>query len=555
MGLVFIVASIVLFQKLPLDFWRGWDTWIYAPVTDAIFTEGLKPSALISVFEDVNVRISGFFYFLAFIKTITGSNTFFMLRYGSVLIGSSLILVAYIMLRRSFWRLSSLAGALLLLLNPFYIHRLSMTLRENFAFIYLILIMLFLSRRPEINECPQRFKLAYYSMFGLLSFVVVVVHPLTSLILLLLVLGYTLNGLANDQLYYGIWLSMGLSIFISLPISYYFIRMFYGYTSSSIIGEYPFLFTIVGALITFFLWKNRSVMKKIVYDNERRFIYSLLLIDIAVITLQGLVFNQNAHEFLNLDKFSLYGLTFSLFYIVLFRDEMDDVLSSLVFSVMAIVPAVILSVPIPLFRLSIYLSLILSCFFASFTKKFIELDLSKYVKIKINFELQNLPRINVNKSQLINISALLMVVFLVVLSPLLMIDIEKVESLYPRSNYILCDLEGATDLAETLKKDEIVIPGYKTLNLLLYVRIDENQIVSYEEIQELCTASNLYELQEISSGLFPEAEKITYYGINRGKFKLIEYNSSLSNLFELYGEKRLYNAFTRCYSLDLHKTG
>ena len=553
MGLIFTVASVLLHQKLPPDFWRGWDTWIYAPVTDAIYTEGLKPSELISIFEDVNVRISGFFYFLAFIKTITGTSTFFLLRYGSVLIGSSLILAAYIMLRRSFWRLSSLAGALLLLLNPFYIHRLSMTLRENFAFIYLILIMLFLSRRPEVNERPRRHKLAYYSMFGLLSFVVVVVHPLTSLILLLLVLGYTLHGLAKDQFHYGIWISMGLSIFISFPISYYFIRMFYGYTSSSLIGDYPVFFAMVGALITFFLWKNQSVMKKIIHDNERRFIYTLLLIDIVVITLQGFVFNQNAHEFLNLNKFSLYGLTFSLFYIVLFRDDMDDILSSLVFSVMVIVPAVTLSIPIPFFRLSIYLSLILSCFFASFTKKFTELDLSKYVKM--NIELQNLPRVNMNKSHLINVSALLLIVFLVVLSPLLMIDIQKVENIYPRSNYLLCDLEGAAILADTLEKGELVIPGHKTLNLLLYVRINETQIASIEDIQVLYEASNLYELQEISSELFPEAKKITYYGINRGNFKLVEYNSSLSNLFELYGEKRLYNAFTKCYSLDLLEAG
>lgn len=95
---------------------------------------------------------------------------------------------------------------------------------------------------------------------------------------------------------------------------------------------------------------------------------------------------------------------------------MDEVLFSLVFSVMAIIPAVTLSVPIPFFRLSIYLSLILSCFFASFCKKFSELDLSKYVKIKI--ELQNLPRIKMNKSQMINVSALLLAIFLVVLSPL-----------------------------------------------------------------------------------------------------------------------------------------
>lgn len=136
-----------------------------------------------------------------------------------------------------------------------------------------------------------------------------------------------------------------------------------------------------------------------------------------------------------------------------------------------------------------------------------------------------------------------------------MIDIQKVESIHPRSNYLLCDLEGATLLAETLEKDELVIPGYKTLNLFLYVRINETQLASNEDIQVLCEASNLYELQEISSELFPEAEKITYYGINRGNFKLIEYNSSLSNLFELYGEKRLYNAFTKCYSLDLYEAG
>jgi hypothetical protein len=232
---------------------------------------------------------------------------------------------------------------------------------------------------------------------------------------------------------------------------------------------------------------------------------------------------------------------------------MDDVLSSLVFSVMAIVPAVTLSVPIPFFRLSIYLSLILSCFFASFTKKFTELDLSKYVTMKI--ELQNLPRVNMNKSHLINVSALLLTAFLVVLSPLLMIDIENVDSIYPRSTYLLCDLEGATRLAETLEKGELVLPGYKTLNLLLYVRINETQIASYKDIQVLYEASNLYELQEISSELFPEAEKITYYAINRGNFKLVEYNSSLSNLFELYGEQRLYNAFTKCYSLYLHEAG
>lgn len=176
-----------------------------------------------------------------------------------------------------------------------------------------MLIMLFLSRKPEVNERPRRLKIAYYSMFGLLSFVVVVVHPLTSLILLLLTLGYTFHGLANDQLYYGIWISIGLSIFISFPIPYYFIRMFYGYTSSSLIGEYPVFFAMVDALITFFLWENRSIMKEFIYDNKRRLIYTLLLIDFAVITLQGLVFNQNAHEFLNLNKFSLYGLTFSLF--------------------------------------------------------------------------------------------------------------------------------------------------------------------------------------------------------------------------------------------------
>ncbi|MBW1667335.1 MAG: hypothetical protein JRJ66_04635 [Deltaproteobacteria bacterium] len=551
MGIAFTAASITLFHKLPPDFWRGWDTWIYAPVTDAIFTEGLKPSALISVFDDANVRISGFFYFLAFVKTITGANTFFLLRYGSVLIGSSLILATYIMLRGSYWRLSSLAGALLLLLNPFYIHRLSMTLRENFAFIYLIIIIFFLIRMPKDSECPHRLKVAYYSMFGLLSFVVVVVHPLTSLLLMLLIMGYNLHGLSCDQFHVGIWISTGLSILVSFPISYYFVRMFYGYTSGSLIGEHPVFFATLGALIMFILWENRAVMKKLIYYKKRRLIYALVLIDIVVITLQGLVFNQNAHEFLNLDKFSLYGLSFSLLYLIFFRDEMNHVLSSLVFSVLAVIPAVILNVPIPFFRLSIYLSLIFSFFFSSFTKKFSELDLSNYVTIKI--ELQNLPRVELNKHRLINVSALLLTLFLVVLSPLLLIDIRQVESIRPRSNYLLCDLEGATLLAESLEKDELVIPGYKTLNLLLYARINDTQLASREDIQALYEADDLYELQEISSILFPEVEKITYYGISRGKFKLEEYNSSLSNLFELHGEKRLYKPFTRCYSLDLHE--
>jgi hypothetical protein len=553
MGIAFTAASIMLFNKLPTDFWRGWDTWIYAPVTDTIYTEGLKPSELISVFNDANVRISGFFYFLAFVKTVTGANTFFLLRYGSVFIGSSLILAAYIMLRGNYWRLSSLAGALLLLINPFYIHRLSMTLRENFAFVYLILIIFFLIRMPRDSETPQRLKVAYYSMFGLLSFVVVVVHPLTSLILMLIIIGVTIHGLAFDQLHIGVWISTGLSVIASLPISYYFVRMFYGYTSGSLIGEHPAFFATLGALIMFIIWENRAVVKRLVYYNKRSLIYGIVLIDSAVIALQGLVFNQNVHEFLNLDKFSLYGLTFSLLYLIFFRDDVDHVLSSLIFSVLAVIPAAILDVPIPFFRLSIYLSLIFSFFFSSFIEKFSELDLSKYITIKI--ELRNLPRVELNKHRLINVSALLLTLLLVVLSPLLLIDIKQVENIRSSSNYLLCDLEGAMLLNETLEKGELIIPGYKTLNLLLYVRINETQLVDREDIQALYEAGDLIELQEISSELFPGTEKITYYGIDRGNFKLAEFNSSLSNLFELHGEKRLSKPFTKCYSLDLHQTG
>ncbi len=158
-----LAALLVAFAPLILlravfqhDFFMGYDPFAASYFSESIATQSISPFSFRS--HDVNYldhAASGFYYFTAGLSLLTGLTTAEVTKYGGLalmgLAGGLVFLVVRAAFRRPF---GGFLAATFFISNPFVIDRFVMYIRENFAlvlFLGVLLLLLNAPHRPQTN--------------------------------------------------------------------------------------------------------------------------------------------------------------------------------------------------------------------------------------------------------------------------------------------------------------------------------------------------------------------------------------------------------------------
>lgn len=163
---IFLIGFVLELYAIPVSFWIGYDPWLNSPVANAIILQGLNPLKINSIYGVLNVSISGFYYFIAGVHSFTDISLYTITRYGGPILVGLIGLLTFFTLRRFTNVVAASVASSLLFINPFFQHRFAMSLRENFAFVFLLAII-FLLVLIEQRGASKKFEFFEISIIGL----------------------------------------------------------------------------------------------------------------------------------------------------------------------------------------------------------------------------------------------------------------------------------------------------------------------------------------------------------------------------------------------------
>ncbi len=142
--IVGVIAFIIpLAQVLRWEYYIGWDPWVITPFVREILENNWTP---LSPFPYPYISsFSGYYYFIALLHNTTNISVYHLTRFGGPIvlsITSSIIFITMYRIFKSDW---VLLIPFFFFTNPFLIKRFMMPLRENFTFIFLVLLFFMLA--------------------------------------------------------------------------------------------------------------------------------------------------------------------------------------------------------------------------------------------------------------------------------------------------------------------------------------------------------------------------------------------------------------------------
>jgi len=142
---IFIVGlapiMLGLDDVLRYEYYLGYDPYRNEPLISSIIQNQLNPSEFLS---SHGIVFSGFYYFGAVLNVSTGVSTHCFTRFGGLAILFLLSSILFLVVHRLFHENWAILVPIFFALNPFVIDRFVMTIRENLAFLFLLLLIFFL---------------------------------------------------------------------------------------------------------------------------------------------------------------------------------------------------------------------------------------------------------------------------------------------------------------------------------------------------------------------------------------------------------------------------
>jgi len=467
-AIAFVMGFALCLDFVPTIFWRGWDPWLYPPVADAIIEEGLSPHGLINKFSGlVNVTTSGFFYFLAAVTTLTGIGSDYLVKYGSLFFTGISSALMFSMIKRRFGLFYGFFGVVGLLFNPSFINRFSITFRENFSYCFLMGIITLLVYR-EVAE--------YDFLIVLFTFTTLLTHPLTAVLTFSLLL-LNLLGVNCKNVPSSFFNMMG-----TLVIGFPFLQIQFQLLNFIFVETKLFYYlsvSIIILIILFYYVKDFNYVKYWKY-------YKIPFI------VGGIHSLCNQSSFYQLSKYGDVGLeSFSTFFIsialagALLDKEQPNIIEIFTFFLLLLLNLPLINSPLPLNRVLIYLSILVSYYSTSFINKLYLLDFSKYITINLDVRLKKICGLS-GTSIRKGIKPILFLIILLPLlfSPVILSDYSKIQSIPVRTNYKSVDYADVLQLVSTLDEDCIVVTD-RMVPLLLYVGLPPERVLFSGDIEDV----------------------------------------------------------------------
>jgi hypothetical protein len=526
----FLIGVFFTLRVLPDTYWRGWDPWYNTPIAQLILRGGITPFEITSTYGEVTA-LSGFYYFIAAVNAYTSLDLYSISRYGGAFLSGFSCILIFLIIQKLEGRKAGFVGGLLFCLNPIFLKRFSMMLRENFAFIFFLAVLYFFIVY-DVNKAKKQLNVSFIIVNALFLSIIVSSHSLTpffsyglaglNLVFLLL----TKRMLLLKELLYSIMLSVVVaSMYFGSSFSYFLSRATTHWMLSNMIS-FLSLFGLIAVTILVVFLKRRS---EDVFRKKRN-VFHVLMGMLLGGALYAILFPKTFALLgtyqppIGLNDFAIvvlplaligFGVTFLHFRV----PRQFLFLSSLVL-VMLNLPNV--NVAFPQFRLLIYCLIILSYGAARGFKEFCQ------------------PNINSN----VHLSAPSLTAclgFILILTPFVAIDVTAQRS--SLSYFTQPDVDSANSVMRILQDSDIIIPQASTHHLLRYVGVDENRI--YLQRSNFTINKDIYEISDVD--LFIEHVLSEYPDVNRILVFIIEsklgdsrhYSPSISMLESSFDKQRI----------------
>lgn len=482
--LCFVIGVLLVSKILPQTYWPGWDPWVNAPVVRVIANEGLNPTELSVKFIGEGLGTSGFYYMLTSLFVVTEISIYNITRYSGIIFAGLLCGLTFIILKRLFNNLLGIIGTCMLFLNPFLATRFSMSLRENFTFLFILFIILLIILKEKINLKSNKLIIFFIS----LSLSIILNTQLLSFLIISLVIIfkmiYSIIKYNYDDLKFYIYCILMCGVF-DLP---YILNIYLSFKWVIInqiqynnIYTLPLIIILIPIIILFIKFK---IYKKIILILSNKYTKVIILSMLIISSIYSLLY-QKDFELLGtynppivMNNFSMLSIILSIVSLIfLLKYYNNEIMNMFIISNIILLNIPNLNIPFPLFRLIIYLSWIMS-YSSIITLKNISLIIGNKIK-KINL------KINLYKKNIIvrNFpSYLIITLILIGFMPIIYNDINNLKPKY--SNFNDKHILSAIEFLKDIKENDVVIPQRWTQNLLNYVGIDKDQLLINDSLYE-----------------------------------------------------------------------
>lgn len=498
----FFIGFILIIRVIPLSYWRGWDPWVNTPVVRTIVKEGLNPFELPRRFQ-VSVAFSGFYYFLASVKVFTGISLYTINRFGGPVLAGLASMITYLVVKRLEGTGAGLLASFFLLLNPFFVTRFSMALRENFAYIFLLIILYISLTGKNKPHRAWTSRLSYPLSIGLFLAVTLISHSLAPLIaygfILLELLLSLLKGKKTEAL------ELILAFTFSLVLASPYLRMIAS-TINWVIWNQVLLdlerlrisFLIISAILVVLLASYKQLGKSNLKRKYKRIWILIIIITLLLGAFNSILFPKTFEVLgsynppIKQSRFatSILSLAF-LGLISAFWFPTPSCILSFGLIVVLILNLTNLNVAFPLFRLIIYISWLLSYGAIKGLKLFDNLGSIKISNINCNL---NLGVFKKNVIIRLKHSIIVLIAIIIIISPLIIIDFNSSKPSWRYPNFNQEDVDSAINFVSLIGENDVVVPQDWTLNLLRYVEIDLSKIINDRELYSTSDPQNFSQI-------------------------------------------------------------
>jgi len=461
---VFMTGFLLIAKMLPGEYWYEFDTWQSVNVINTISRLSLSPvEAFQYYFTYISLSQFGFYYLISAVHLATGLPTDVIIRYGPPLFSGVCSTLIYAIVKRREGFVASLFASAVFFVNPRLNWRFSMLLRENFAYLLLMTMILALT----IHNGEEKQVKSFHTLFvGMILAGIFITHPIPMVfsfaILGFFIILHVLQG--NNKQFLELVIALIVSFILTLP---FFSVIFYSYAiyvKLNILNTHTiitlFFIGVLGAFLVIKIKKDQinSITKSPVF----RIIFILAVLGVIIHTFTvprefkgDMYYDLSPHmlsDFLSI--LGIFGFLISMLYPL---DKLVYVFSGLVAFIFSITN---FGVRVPLQRLSIYVTFIQTYCAAGFVGRIMRLLEPAIVKDAQWEKLVSFyNRIGEQKVQ---------VIIILLLSPFI---IGEAISLTPLNDirYTNEDISSIKEFLKTVDEDDIILPHKMTEHIFYYL--------------------------------------------------------------------------------------
>ena len=540
----YLPSMVITTLALPLEYWRGSDAWETHSIVSSLVSNSMSPPELISYWESfVYLYNFGYYYLLAAFSLATGFSVDSILRFGGVFQSALLAVITYVSVKKMVGAIWGVLASWIIFLNPLMVLRWVTPIRENFSILLLFFVVYYIQLVKASRDCSRLLNILVYIAVLIAS---VMIHTLTPLFVLGVYLfeglSRYLDGLREDALEFG----------VSVASAVLLLALFCPYTAdpfTSFVRNNPATLTLVVlgtlALVTgAMLLKRFNVIKIMQIWQIRVFMIASIVLTVALVIMHppDLGF-EYSYGYIELDNFSLPFLFLSLMGAFSFVDRRVPLaVEAITFMVSASLVASYLGVEVPLSRLVMYITWVMSYVIVHFIS-----TMCKPVELEIrDSSIRGLIRKSIEWSKANRIILIILLVFAIISVN----DVGHQRRFLP--TYSSFEVESAKTFVESLGEGDLVYAQSEAEILLYFLGVPRSNIVhepaKEQALSTIFMESSPHVVSKLVQENYPDAKK--FHVVLQGHESMAISEEPVATLFQFYTLNRHYGS-TYVYSLSV----